>query len=114
MSTNLLKPDTLLIAVVQAQDSDLVELVLGQEKFKFTRLPSVGGFLRERNVTFLIGCLRKDQQRIQILLADAAKRRVSFVAVPTEGGSLPIPIPSETMVGGVSIFSLDLEHFEEI
>jgi hypothetical protein len=44
----------------------------------------------------------------------AAKKRVTFVSAPSEIGPLPIPIPTETMVGGVSMLTLDIEHFEEI
>jgi uncharacterized protein YaaQ len=108
------KPENLIIAVVQSQDSDLVELVLNQENFKFTRLPSVGGFLRESNVTFLIGCPAARDDKVREILMTAAKKRVTFVSAPSEIGPLPIPIPTETMVGGVSMLTLDIEHFEEI
>lgn len=108
------KPENLIIAVVQSQDSDLVELVLNQENFKFTRLPSVGGFLRESNVTFLIGCPAARDDKVREILMTAAKKRVTFVSAPSEIGPLPIPIPTETLVGGVSMLTLDIEHFEEI
>ena len=108
------KPENLIIAVVQSQDSDLVELVLNQENFKFTRLPSVGGFLRESNVTFLIGCPAARDDKVREILMTAAKKRVTFVSAPSEIGPLPIPIPTETMVGGVSMLTLDIDHFEEI
>ena len=114
MPNSGMKPDNLIIAVVQSQDSDLVELVLNQENFKFTRLPSVGGFLRESNVTFLIGCPAARDDKVREILMTAAKKRVTFVSAPSEIGPLPIPIPTETMVGGVSMLTLDIEHFEEI
>jgi len=92
----------------------LVELVLNQEGFKFTRLPSVGGFLKESNVTFMIGCKDLETEKIQEILMTAAKKRVTFISAPSEIGPLPIPIPTETMVGGVSMLTLCIEHFEEI
>lgn len=114
MSNSDTKPNNLIIAVVQSQDSDLVELVLNQENFKFTRLPSVGGFLRESNVTFMIGCADSQNDKVREILMTAAKKRVTFISAPSEIGPLPIPIPTETMVGGVSMLTLDIEHFEEI
>ena len=54
------KINKLLIVVVQSQDSDLVERALDQASFCFGKLPSAGGFLRERNVTLLVGCSEED------------------------------------------------------
>lgn len=107
-------PTNLIVAVVQSQDSDLVELVLNQDNFKFTRLPSVGGFLKESNVTFLIGCPKSDVSKIEELLMTAAKKRVTFVSAPSEIGPLPIPVATESVVGGVSMLNIEIEHFEEI
>ena len=107
-------PQSLIIAIVQSQDSDLVELVLNQEEYKFTRLPSVGGFLKECSVTFLIGCADSQRENVKEILMTAAKKRVTFVSAPSEIGPLPIPIPTETLVGGVSMLTLGIEHFEEI
>ena len=47
--------DTLLMAVVQAQDAEIVEGVLRDKGISITRLPSVGAFLGRRNATLLIG-----------------------------------------------------------
>ncbi len=42
----------MVIAVVQSTDSDLVETALQEAAFCFVKLPSSGGFLLEKNVTF--------------------------------------------------------------
>lgn len=103
-----------LIAVVQNQDSDLVELVLEQAGHNYNKLPSAGAFLRERSVTFLIKCNDSNRQEIIKILASAAKKRVSYVATPLDNSPFPIVSPSETLIGGVSLFTLDIEHFEEM
>lgn len=103
----------LLIAVVQSQDSDFVERVLEQAAYSYGKLPSAGGFLRERNVTFLIACAEENIPELKELLATAAKRRVSYLATPIDNAPFPILIPAETIIGGANIFTLDLDHFEE-
>ena len=104
----------LLIAVVQGQDSDQVSQVLGENGHTFTRLPSAGGFLRERNVTFLIGCSPSTHEAIENLLMTTAQKRISYISAPIDTTPLPIPLPAETIIGGVSLFTLDVEHYEEI
>ena len=110
MDTEAMK---LLIAVIQATDSDLLSEVLQKHKILFTRLPSVGSFLQERNVTFLVSCKQVDEDSVRELLISTCSKRIAFIATPIENAPLPMPYPTETVVGGIHLFSLDLEHFEE-
>lgn len=107
------KIDKLLIAVVQNQDSDLVEQVLNQASYRYGKLPSAGGFLRERNVTFLIACAEEAIPELEDLLASAAQRRVSYLATPIDNAPFTFMIPTEAIIGGANIFTLDLDYFEE-
>ena len=106
-------PESLMIAVVQSQDADLVDRTLTNQGFIFVRLPSTGGFLRDRNVTFMIASEPEKAEDLKETLLSAAKKRITYIAAPIESGPLPIPIPTETVVGGVSLFALPVEHFEE-
>ena len=45
----------MMIAVIQAQDSEPAQNALSKLGFTVTRLPSVGGFLGRRNATLTIG-----------------------------------------------------------
>ena len=58
----------MLLAIVTSPDSDNVENALLQTGYSFARLPSVGGLLRERNVTFLIGCPEHETDQLRKLL----------------------------------------------
>ncbi len=103
-----------MIAVVQATDCDLLETTLNNLNLPYSRLPSVGGFLREHNVTFLIACEQSRQELVREMLVSTCKKRTAFIATPIENIPIPIPYTTETIVGGISLFSLDLEHLEEI
>lgn len=107
------KPDKLIIAVVQSQDGELVERTLEEANYSFGKLPSVGGFLRERNETFLIASSETEIPELLDLLSSVAKRRVSYLATPIDNAPFPIVIPTETVIGGANIFELDLDYFEE-
>ena len=104
----------MVIAVVQALDSDLVSAELDENKFSYSKLPSVGGFLREKNVTFIIACALEKELFVHRLLLEAAKKRVTFIATPLENGPIPVPVPVESVVGGVKAFSIVLDDFQEI
>ena len=106
--------NNLLIVVVQGQDADLAIDSLMDGGFTVTRLPSVGGFLGRKNATLMVGvdAARKDEA-IEILNKNC-RQRVAFIAVPMENSPLPMPAPTPVTVGGANIFSLEVEHYEEI
>lgn len=104
----------MMIAVVQAQDSDPADDALTQLGFTVVRLPSVGGFLGRRNATLMIGLPMERQEEVIHSLNETCRQRVEFIAVPMESTPLPLPAPTPITIGGATIFSLEVEHFEEI
>lgn len=103
----------LMIAVIQAQDADMAKETLSQMDVSIERLPSVGGFLGRRNATLLIG-LKEDQKETVIdALNQSCRQRIEFIAVPLESAPLPLPTPTPITVGGATIFSLDVDRYEE-
>ena len=107
------KPTKLMVVVVQSQDAELVERGLLDVHCFFAKLPSAGGFLREKNVTFLIGCRAGECAKVLDHLAMAAKRRISYLATPVDESLYSVVVPTETVIGGATVFELDLERFEE-
>ncbi|MBP8997592.1 MAG: cyclic-di-AMP receptor [Anaerolineaceae bacterium] len=106
--------DTLLIAVVQAQDADLVENILQEMNISITRLPSTGGFIGRRNATLLIGIPAESQPKVLDALQENCRQRIEYIAVPLESAPLPMPTPTPVTVGGATVFALEVEHYEEL
>jgi len=107
------KKDELLIAVVQGQDANIAIETLIDEGFGVTRLPSVGGFLGRKSATLMIGVHSEKESLAIEILNQNCRKRVAFIAVPMENSPLPMPAPTPVTIGGASIFSLEVEHFEE-
>ena len=105
--------NTMFIAVVQAQDAEIAENTLATLNLPVTRLPSVGGFLWRRNATLLIGLPAERKLEIETSLRENCRQRVEYIAVPLESAPLPLPAPTPITIGGATIFSIDIEHFEE-
>ncbi len=104
----------LLIAVIQAADSDLLKrCAAGTSYFVHPSSQRIGSFLHERNATYLVSCKQTDEAAVRELLISTCGKRITFIATPIENAPLPMPYPTEIIVGGINLFSLDLEHFEE-
>lgn len=103
----------LLLAVIQAQDVESAQNALSKIGLTSTRLPSVGGFLGRRNVTLMIGLPSDRQQSALDALHASCRQRIEYIAVPLESAPLPLPTPTPITIGGATIFSIDIEHYEE-
>jgi uncharacterized protein YaaQ len=106
-------PISLIVAIVQSQDVEQAYNELTQLGLSTTRLPSVGGFLGQRNATLLIAVPQGKEDSTHEALKRSCRQRVEFIAVPLESAPLPIPAPTPVTIGGATIFSLIAEHFEE-
>jgi len=109
-----MKENILMIAVVQAQDSECAEEVLEDQGMVVTRLPSLGGFLGRRNATLFIGIPQEKEKAALSALQKNCRQRVEYIAVPLESAPLPLPTPTPITIGGATIFALEVEHFEVI
>ncbi|HPR35645.1 MAG TPA: cyclic-di-AMP receptor [Anaerolineaceae bacterium] len=114
MSENAQTNQRMLLAIVTGPDSENVENALAKAAFPFAKLPSVGGLLRERNVTFLIGCPGEETDHLRQMLQEVAGRRIGYVSPVLDNLPMGSLIPTEVQIGGVTIFDLDIEHYEEI
>jgi uncharacterized protein YaaQ len=105
--------DTLLVAVVQSQDAEITDNKLGNLAVSVSKLPSIGAFLGRRNATLFIGISQKIKSKVLDLLHENCRQRIEFIAVPLESAPMPLPAPTPITVGGATIFSIEVEHFEE-
>jgi uncharacterized protein YaaQ len=114
MTENAQTNQRMLLAIVTSPDSENVENALLQIGYAFARLPSVGGLLRERNVTFLIGYPENETVKLRQLLQETAGRRIGYVSPVLDNLPMGSLIPTEVQIGGVTVFDLKIDHYEEI
>ena len=107
----------LIIAVVQDRDADpLVEALLDRGFF-FVRIDSNGGFLREANVTLLVGVQASLVPEVLRLLRQYGQARVRYVnpLMPiVEPAEFHVASPVEVYVGGATVFVLSVERYERV
>lgn len=104
----------LMAAVIQVQDFENAVNALSEAGLSATHLSSTGGFLGRRNVTLLIG-LKEGQEAAAVqALSQSCRRRVEYVATPLEGAPFHMPLSTPVTVGGATIFTVEVERYEEV
>ena len=105
----------LVITIVHDRDKNKIAETLLRNNFKFTKLASTGGFLRDGNVTFLIGVEAKRLDELINVIKDSCKTREQYANfVPPDAGPIGVfmPSPVKVLVGGAVCFVVDVEKFE--
>ncbi|MDP3059028.1 MAG: cyclic-di-AMP receptor [bacterium] len=105
----------LIIAVVQDKDSIRLVETLVENDFRSTKLASTGGFLKSGNTTLLIGVEDEHVPKVLELVREVCHAREQLVApmAPVGANAVEsyIPYPIEVLVGGATIFVVDVEKY---
>ncbi len=100
----------LMTAVIREQDLENVLNALTQIGFTVDHLPSVGGFLNAHNVTLLVGLPEGREETAVKALKRAARGPVKFTA---RAGDAELPGASPVQVAGATIFTFEVDSYEE-
>ena len=105
----------LIIAIVNSDDSTSVQASLTKEGYFVTKLSTTGGFLKKGNTTFFIGTDEDKVEKALEIIKENSKKRIEKepTVSPTEMGEFFTPIMVDVMVGGATVFVLDVEKFEK-
>ena len=103
----------LIIAIVQDEDASRLISTLMNEGHSVTKLATTGGFLRAGNTTLLLG---GEDDRVKGALdviekVCKSRKQISTSPSPVAGTSgVYAPYPIEVVVGGATVFVLDVEQ----
>jgi uncharacterized protein YaaQ len=104
----------LMVAVVQYQDTKKATQALDALGLMVTRLSSSGAFLGRRNVTLLVGLPPERLEEAINAIQQYCHQRTEYVSTPLEGAPMPIPLATPITVGGATVFTLQVDRFEEL
>ena len=107
----------LIIAIVQDEDASRLISSLMNEGYSATKLATTGGFLRSGNTTLLLGVDDNKFDGAMAVIEKVCKSRKQIATSPSPmAGSTGVyaPDPIEVMVGGATIFVLNVEQFTKI
>ncbi len=106
----------LVFAIVHDDDGPKVMDELNRNGFSVTKLCSTGGFLRAGNTTLIVGVTEDkldDVIRIIKQKSKSRKQTISSTVMPNSMAGMYMPYPVEVVVGGATIFVLNVERFEK-
>jgi len=106
------KVSRLMTAVVQIQDVENAINSLNAAGLFVTNISSTGAFLGRRNSTLLIGVEEGQEKAAVESLSKSCRRRVEYLATRLEGAPFHLPLSTPVTVGGATIFTLEVEHWE--
>ena len=108
----------LILAIVNNDDAPIVTTQLTKAGFNTTKIASTGGFLMSGNTTFITGVDDEKVDAVIDIISRFSKKRMqpsvagvqqhSFTGV---GAAAPI---TEVLVGGGTIFVLNVESFTRV
>lgn len=105
----------LVVAIVQAEDADVLSERLIKQGIRFTRLNSVGSFLARGNATILTGIDDAQVELVLETLRTTCKTRQAFLnALPqieAPHASLAVVMPLEVTIGGAVVFIFPVRRF---
>lgn len=107
----------LVYAIVHDEDGPKVMEELNKSGFSVTKLCSSGGFLKAGNTTLLVGIEEDSLETVIDVIKKKSKSRKQIInssMTPNGMGGMFIPYPVEVVVGGATIFVLDVERFEKV
>ena len=107
----------LIMAIVHDEDAFHILDILVDKGFFVTRLASTGGFLRAGTTTLISGVEEARVQELIDLIEDKCKSRKQITSVNATHMNVSesyVPYPVEVVVGGATIFVLNVEEFKKV
>ena len=104
----------LLIAVINKDDKEKTEKLLTEHNYMLTEIGTTGGFLKQKNVTLLIGIPDNALTEVLAILKSTAGRRMTKAFYPASvsmHGS--ISEEYETEIGGCAVFIMESARMEK-
>jgi uncharacterized protein YaaQ len=105
----------LVFAVVNNDDSNSLNSALVKNGFMATKLCTTGGFLRKGNTTLIIGVEDEKLDQVFQILSDTCKKRKEIISAAISTSLVGFDaMPMEVVIGGATVFVLNVERFEKL
>lgn len=107
--------DLLVVATILGGQAGPLTQVLRENGFRFTEVDSQGGFIQEPVTSFLIGL---DHHRLDHLLAivrENCPSRLQYIPARLDASALQgQPLMIEALMGGATLFAVEIERFLQL
>ncbi len=102
----------MIIAIIGSEDADDLVYELNQHSFFVTKLSTMGGFLKKKSTTLMLGV---EDERVEDAISGAREQLV--YTPPTMAGNccptVNMTVPMNMKVGGATVFVINVEEFQK-
>lgn len=105
----------LVMSIVNSDDAGELIDALTRAGYRATTISTTGGFLRQGNATIFVGTEdEKVPEVLQLIQENCHTRRQYVNPLPPvmEPGEMYMPTPVDVLVGGATVFVLDVAQYE--
>ncbi|WP_412097733.1 cyclic-di-AMP receptor [Candidatus Phytoplasma palmae] len=105
----------LIIAIISSSDANKVQTNLNKENLSNTRLATKGGFLREKNATFIIGLSEDQLEKALKIIKKHSQTKTQLINnnILNKFGD-HFDTQTKIIIGGATVFILNIENFLKI
>lgn len=107
--------DQLVIVIVSSSQAGMLMERLSQEDFHYTKVDSSGGFLHEATLCMFIGLDHERRAKLLNTIRQNCHRRKIYIPAHMDVTQIQgQPLMIEAEVGGATMFTLNVERFEQL
>lgn len=104
----------MLVVIVHDEDQSELMKKLVENEFGVTKLSSTGGFLSSGNTTLIIGTKAdRVDTALEIIKGTCKSRKELINTAPVFTENIFIPMPTEVVHGGATVFVIDVDSFHK-
>jgi uncharacterized protein YaaQ len=107
--------DQLVMVIVASAQAGALMDKLSQKKFSFTKVDSSGGFLHEATLCLLVGLNHERRPALIDIIQQHCHRRKVYIPAHMDVTQIQgQPLMIEAEIGGATMFTLNVERFEQL
>lgn len=108
----------MIIAIIGSEDADDLVYELNQNSFFVTKLSTMGGFMKKRSTTLMLGVDDgRVEAAVEIIKKMSGTREQLVYTPPTMAGNccptVNMTVPMNMKVGGSTLFVMNVEDFQK-
>jgi uncharacterized protein YaaQ len=111
--TQDLPNNRLVVVIATSEQAHQLAQELIQQQFFFTRVDNASGLVMDTTVCLLVGIPHHRIKPLAQLIKKCCQPRVKFIPARLDNQAMQIPpVMIEAEVGGATVFTFEVEHFE--
>ncbi|HSV85555.1 MAG TPA: cyclic-di-AMP receptor [Levilinea sp.] len=108
-----METDRLVVIIASIEQTHELSQILIQHHFYFTRVDNASGLIVDATVCLLVGIPHNRMKTLTQLIKKCCEPRLKFIPARLANQAMQIPpVMIEAEVGGATVYTFEVDHFE--